>query len=115
MAKYRVRCAACAKNFCTNCKKEPYHISMSCEQAENHRVALKCRYCWEPLKQESISNEPAFMDVCRLPECIEKMKGSCNKTHPCGHKCLGFRGEKRCLPCLDPECIKTHNQQFVDF
>lgn len=68
MARYRVRCPSngCHKNFCTNCKKEPYHISMSCEDAENHRVALKCRFCWEPLTEPSLSDEPAFADVCRL-------------------------------------------------
>lgn len=110
MAKYRVRCSNCAKNFCTNCKKEPYHIGMNCEDAENHRVALKCRYCWEPLTEPSLSPEPCFADVCRLKDCIDKMNASCTKTHACGHKCRGFRGERRCLPCLDKECIKQHNE-----
>ena len=82
---------------------------MSCEEAENHRAALKCRFCWEPLKEASISDDPAFPDVCREPACIDLMNKSCNKTHPCGHRCRGFRGEQRCLPCLHKDCIKTHN------
>ena len=51
MANNRVRCWKCAKNFCTKCNKEPYHLGMTCEDAEKHRVALKCRFCWEPLKE----------------------------------------------------------------
>ena len=31
MAKFRVRCGSCHKNFCTGCKKEPYHIGMDCK------------------------------------------------------------------------------------
>lgn len=30
MARYRVRCAGCTHNFCTGCKKDPYHIGMNC-------------------------------------------------------------------------------------
>ena len=88
---------------------------MNCQEAENYKVALKCRYCWEPLTEPSISELDIFADVCRLPECIEKMNKSCTKTHACGHKCKGFRGETRCLPCLNKECITTHNEQFPDF
>ena len=47
MAKYRVRCNACSKNFCANCKQEPYHLGRSCEEAANFKAALKCRFCWE--------------------------------------------------------------------
>ena len=31
MAKYRLRCPGCTKNFCIGCKKQPYHIGMNCE------------------------------------------------------------------------------------
>jgi E3 ubiquitin-protein ligase MYCBP2 len=43
---------------------------------------------------------PAFKDVCRKPECIEVMNTSCDKVHACGHPCVGFKNEKKCLPCL---------------
>jgi len=117
MAKFRVRCPsnACHKNFCTSCKKEPYHIGMDCEEAANNAAALKCRFCWEPLKEPSLSNEAAFSDVCREAACIELMNKSCSKILRCGHKCRGFRGERRCLPCLDRECIKKNNEQQMDF
>ena len=28
----------------------------------------------------------------------------CNKTHECGHRCGGVRGEEECLPCLQSCC-----------
>jgi hypothetical protein len=45
MAHYRVRCSSCTKNFCAQCKREPYHEGMTCEQAAHDEVARKCRFC----------------------------------------------------------------------
>ena len=47
MAKFRVRCSSCTKNFCAHCKTEPYHLGRTCEEAANFKAALKCRFCWE--------------------------------------------------------------------
>ena len=110
MAKFRVRCAKCKENFCTNCKMSPYHINYSCEEAANKKVAQKCRFCLEILEEPSLSYDPAFQDVCRRDECVEHMRNSCNKTHECGHKCKGYHKERQCLPCLEPDCIETYNQ-----
>lgn len=33
------------------------------------------------------------------------IKQSCDKVHPCGHPCKGFAREKKCLPCLHPDCV----------
>lgn len=30
-AKYRLRCDACGKNFCTKCNTTPYHTGRTCE------------------------------------------------------------------------------------
>ena len=122
MAKFRVRCNQCSTNFCVNCKIKPYHLGRSCEQAKNFEVARKCRYCWDEMTEPSISPDEAFRDVCRKPDCIALMQKSCNKTHPCGHNCKGFRGESQCLPCIDRGCIEEFNkgrppqtQMFVDY
>ena len=32
MAKNRIRCNECQKNFCTECNAEPYHIGKTCDQ-----------------------------------------------------------------------------------
>ena len=29
---------------------------------------------------------------------------------PCGHVCCGFKGEVKCLPCLDPDCVKKNER-----
>ena len=47
------------------------------------------------------SGEPAFDDqVCNGEECKGFMAASCTKVHPCGHPCLGVRGEEICPPCM---------------
>jgi len=33
-------------------------------------------------------------------------KKSCDKVHACGHSCMGYRGEEKCLPCLNSECAR---------
>jgi len=48
----------------------------------------------------------AFKDVCRKNECFDLMQASCDKLLPCGHPCCGTKGEKKCMPCLEPECIE---------
>ena len=41
----RVRCPACATNFCVACKAEPYHLGLNCQQYEKERTMKKCRFC----------------------------------------------------------------------
>lgn len=53
---------------------------------------------------------PAFKDVCRSSSCIEQMGKSCEKVLECGHYCCGFKDEVKCLPCLDPECVKKDDE-----
>lgn len=102
MANHRIRCNGCEKNFCTKCNTEPYHIGKTCDQ---NNAAL-CRFCQEQLTQASPSMKPAFRDVCRKGECFNMMQLSCDKTLACGHPCCGTSGEKKCMPCLEPECIE---------
>ena len=33
------------------------------------------------------------------------MENACDKILPCGHLCCGFSNEKKCLPCLNSECV----------
>ena len=105
MSKYRVRCGQCSKNFCSKCKVEPYHQGKTCEQHKEFKEARKCRYCWLQLTEPSLIANPAFMDVCRAPACLENVKKSCEKILPCGHYCCGFKDERICLPCLNEECV----------
>jgi hypothetical protein len=45
MAKNRVRCNECERNFCASCKAEPYHIGKTCAQHERESKLKKCRFC----------------------------------------------------------------------
>lgn len=42
------------------------------------------------------------------------MRGSCDKILKCGHYCGGFSNEKKCLPCLNPDCVKEHPELTFD-
>lgn len=102
MADFRIRCNNCQKNFCASCNHEPYHMGKTCDQ----QSARSCRFCDTKLTQPSPSMKQAFRDVCRGGDCFTKMQKSCDKLLACGHPCLGTSGEKKCLPCLEPECIE---------
>lgn len=54
--------------------------------------------------------KPAFVNVCKSPDCLTSMNNSCDKILQCGHACCGFTGEKSCLPCLNEECVKANEQ-----
>lgn len=114
MAQFRVRCSSCAKNFCTSCRRSPYHIGMTCQDAQNNQDARKCRFCTIEIKQSSGLSQPAFKEVCRSAECQALVPKSCNKILGCGHLCRGFFNEQNCLPCLEPECIDRLNKSLVD-
>jgi hypothetical protein len=105
MSKFRVRCGSCSKNFCSKCQAEPYHLGKTCEQFKEFKEARKCRFCLIKLTQSPPSMNPAFKDVCRSPACIDLMGKSCDKILACGHACCGFKDEKKCLPCLNEECV----------
>lgn len=110
MAKCRVRCPNCSNNFCSQCNKEPYHLGYTCEEAERYANAQKCRFCLEELKGPSKDRRPAFKACCDKEDCVKIREQCCDKQLPCGHWCRGFKGEKKCLPCLNVDCIKKFNE-----
>ena len=36
----------------------------------------------------------------------------CLKPKDCGHKCSGVKEEKKCLPCLETECIAAEGSNM---
>lgn len=113
MANFRVRCSKCQKNFCTSCNRSPYHIGMTCEQAESNQHARKCRFCTIEIKKQYNHKFPAFHDCCGKPDCVKEIAKSCNKILACGHVCRGFADEQKCLPCLEDGCIEAYNKQVT--
>lgn len=114
MSKHRVRCNSCGNNFCAKCKAEPYHISKTCEEHEKFKKSRKCRYCFELINSPPVSQLPAFKDVCNKKDCIQLMKQSCTKIHPCGHYCCGYANEVKCLPCLHEDCVAKNPKPTND-
>eukprot|EP01112_Ceratiomyxa_fruticulosa_P019235 TRINITY_DN626_c0_g1_i2.p1 TRINITY_DN626_c0_g1~~TRINITY_DN626_c0_g1_i2.p1 ORF type:complete len:753 (+),score=87.02 TRINITY_DN626_c0_g1_i2:295-2553(+) len=52
--------------------------------------------------------------VCNGADCQSKLAISCSKTLECGHFCCGIKGETKCLPCLDPLCVKGFNSDLEE-
>lgn len=106
---FRLRCRECQQDFCANCKISPYHLGMNCEQYIEYQKAKKCRFCQSSLlpgQFAPLSSYPALQNCCKNEVCIEIREMSCEKTLKCSHYCGGGRGELKCLPCLEEECIE---------
>ena len=56
---------------------------------------------WCTMKEELVGVAAMVAGVCGDKACVDKARGACTKTHPCGHHCGGVRGERDCLPCLE--------------
>ena len=107
-AKHRCRCGFCKKDFCVACSAKPYHLGKTCGEFEIYKLAKRCRFCDNKIKN---NNKGLDDDVCNEKECSERYKISCKKKLKCGHKCFGVDGETQCPPCIDKEC-KEYNGQF---
>jgi hypothetical protein len=106
MGQHRFRCEACDTNFCAHCKTIPYHVAMTCEQAEAARCAAKCRFC-----QVQLPRGKKDGSTCGGSECEERMATACDVKLKCGHRCLGILFESKCPPCL--ECT-GHAEEFCN-
>ena len=61
----------------------------------------KCRYCGDEITKFNMGQD---IEVCNSSVCKERYFLSCKKKLPCGHRCFGVGGEKKCPPCLDKKC-----------
>jgi hypothetical protein len=88
-AKFRARCPTCSTDFCAHCLTTPYHIAFTCEDFKSYQGARKCRYCKDKIEGAGASSLPAFLNICKKPECAALMQKACDKVLACGHSCFG--------------------------
>eukprot|EP00249_Psilotum_nudum_P016899 c26043_g1_i1 orf=138-2213(+) len=50
------RCSLCKVRFCGLCMTIPYHLGKTCEEFEEERNAVKCRYCETPILSRELFN-----------------------------------------------------------
>eukprot|EP00457_Paulinella_chromatophora_P001875 gb/GEZN01001877.1/.p1 GENE.gb/GEZN01001877.1/~~gb/GEZN01001877.1/.p1 ORF type:complete len:775 (-),score=116.06 gb/GEZN01001877.1/:289-2613(-) len=113
-AKNRFRCPSCSTVFCKSCKSNPYHLGYTCKQYRQYEEAVKCRFCTTALTTSNTASPGPVSDVCTEEECRDKRDAVCTKKLACGHPCGGVRNEKKCLPCLRPECQGEDANQSAD-
>ncbi|EGC37039.1 hypothetical protein DICPUDRAFT_150438 [Dictyostelium purpureum] len=111
---FRFRCIKCCTEFCSDCKTTPYHYSYTCDKYTEYLVSKKCRFC-----QSSIPNVPGIKEreICYSEECELKLGLCCDKVLKCGHLCIGVKGEEKCGPCYDEECVgkdRFNNDEFCN-
>jgi hypothetical protein len=95
--KYRFRCRACNTEFCTGCRKAPYHKGRTCEEKTNGKL---CKY---DKREITDRNKGPKENICKYPQCLEIYNSVCRVPLSCGHKCHGVKKHK-CLPCLEKDC-----------
>jgi len=71
---------------------------------------MKCRFCLDVMLEGNEAYGPAFINVCKKQDCQRLMQQSCDKILQCDHTCKGLRGEAKCLPCLDENCVLIHEK-----
>lgn len=108
MSMYRVRCPECQKNFCSQCKEQPYHIGKTCAQFKKDKEAKKCRFCGVSLRENSHSN------ICAKKNCKKEAKNCCKAFLDCDHPCYGYDGEKEHPSCLHEDCVAKDEKKTLE-
>ncbi|KAK5583929.1 hypothetical protein RB653_005534 [Dictyostelium firmibasis] len=105
---FRFRCTKCTTEFCSDCNTSPYHYSFTCEKYTEYLASRKCRFCLSSIRAAMGINAKQ-REICDSEECQQKLNTCCDKILPCGHHCIGVKGEKKCEPCFDVDCVpKDH-------
>jgi len=115
--KFRYRCRKCCFDFCSECKKMPYHEGFTCEEYNSEMSSVHCRFCDKLLedREPSIIKEELekltknvntiVNNTCE--DCKPKLAQTHAGTLPCGHqKHCTSNHLGSCYPCLHPDCVE---------
>lgn len=99
-AKNRMLCNECHISMCTECGAVPFHVGETCEEHKWYVEGYICRICGHAANPSSA--EQIALLTCGKPECVKLAEEMCDHVHPCGHACVGVKGETVHPEC--PEC-----------
>lgn|SRR3990167_560670 len=114
----RIRCRNCSEEFCTECKKIPYHEGYTCAEYKLNCSVVHCRFCDKLLRSkdpQEIKRQLALLpkqastivdntcDSCKWKNDVVHtgIAGSCLHQKYCTSFHLGS-----CPPCLHPDCVE---------
>ena len=114
---FRFRCRKCLEDFCSQCKKMPYHEGYTCSEYVSEESSVHCRFCDKLLLdkdpvviQEQLNklekNVNTIVDnVC--DSCIPKLSHTHSGTMSCRHQkhCTAHHLGS-CYPCIHPDCVE---------
>jgi hypothetical protein len=97
-----LRCIECEIPSCFKCHAVPYHHGETCQEHRWFVAGYVCRICGRAADPETAPNGEIALLTCGHPDCVRVTEGMCDHVHPCGHACVGIRGEEKHPQC--PEC-----------
>ena len=114
---FRHRCRKCSEDFCSQCKKMPYHEGYTCAEYEHDSLHAHCRFCdkllpereitvvKEQLQQLCTNINTVVQNVC--DECAPKEAATHDGVLPCKHqKHCTSNHLGSCPPCIHPDCTE---------
>lgn len=97
---YRAKCTKCNSTFCVNCRAEPFHEGLTCEENKIVSDGIVCRFCrtMPPIGGRNVVNP--CERVCWQVYCQESLKQACmHLISKCNHPCCGIRDETEHFGC----------------
>lgn len=109
-AEYRFRCRKCDKDFCSNCNTIPYHNGYTCQEFQERKINVICRFCEEVVEKNAVDEEIAHCNDCASVSSL------CNhEKHECSHYSHFHYGHNENARCLHSDCVEPGTQNLDDF
>ena len=99
-AKNFMLCNECRISSCAECGAVPYHIGETCKEHQWYVQGYICRICGRAADPEGADQIARL--TCGHEDCVKAASEMCDHVHPCGHACVGMKGETNHPDC--PEC-----------
>jgi len=116
--KFRYRCRKCSEEFCSKCKKIPYHEGFTCIEYTQDASSVHCRFCDKLLSdRDPVTIENQLNSLTKnvntvvdntCDNCLPKLQNTHQGTHPCKHqKYCTSNHLGSCYDCIHPDCSRN--------